>query len=172
MESKITNKFPKDLETLFEKNENDFFMVFLKKKLRNVYKKMSEIQDLLKKNELTEAQEGKVKSKASVEAKIKEWRGILDMYLQAKEEESTLCSPSQIAAFKKTSILLLLAKNKGSACEAFLDNISSQSEGETIKDKANTMGDELAKLFIKQENQSEAQKELFAVLEEKKGKKK
>lgn len=172
MESKTTNKFPKDLEALFEKNETDFFMVFLKKKLRNVYKKLSEIQELRKKNELTEAQEEKVKSKASVEEKIKEWRSIIDMYLQAKDEEAKLCSPSQIAAFKKISILLLLAKNKGSACETFLDNISQLSGEEDIKSKADAMGDDLAKLFTKEDNQTDAQTELFSVLEEKKGKKK
>ena len=50
MESKQTNKFPKELDAIFESNENDFFMIFIKKKLRNVYKKLSEIAELKKKN--------------------------------------------------------------------------------------------------------------------------
>ena len=147
MEPKQSNKFPKELDAIFEKNENDFFMVFLKKKLRNIYKKLNDIQELRKKNELTEAQEEKVKTKTSVEEKIKEWRGILDMYLQAKEEESKFCSPSQIAAFKKVSVLLLLAQNKGSACESFLNNLVSLTHDNNVKEKANEIGEEIVKNF-------------------------
>lgn len=116
MESKITN-LPKDLESVFEKHENDAFITALKKRLRNMYKKLNEIIELKRKTELNESQLEKVKAKDSVEEKIAECRSYLDLYVQSKEEDLKTLSTAQCQSIKKVSALFVLAQN-----EKFLGN--------------------------------------------------